>query len=629
MTQNIILIENISDFNFIPENIIENKNFKKFSFNLDAHEFLESKKIEHEIADNLLDENERFQIFDKMIEFREWHSKIKSDDYEIEGVNLLKMMDSQEFGSFLIPKLINLITIKRIIEKENPKKIITSTSLSKVIKTIIKNQDIEIKLFENSKDKELLFWDTITIKFNIGKIPIKLNISNDTYLKIKTLFEKILGFVYGFWYNPNNSKKKSLVFLEFNPEFFSNIFKSLKNYDGDIVLVNQRRSAVWGRSSLDAIRKSKCKILKIDNIRNNSEREKIRLLVNEFSKKIDKLFTNSIFFNDFFTIDEISFWELIKETLREKYSQKLFSYISMIFTVKNFFDNSDVKCIVHLNQVGETEKSFLEFKNNIPSILLEHGFVERIEKTKRYDNLGNYSNFNDKIAVWGEIKKKYLIDEYDIDEKKIIVTGSPRHDNYFLSRTKKKNNKQITLLLAPNPISDVSGFSSTNIKLRFKKIITNIISIVKEFDNVKIIVKLHPIQLKHNHEIQLIIKELDNTIPVYLWTSVINTINQADAVIVISPDIPGTTTMLLESMILGKPTMNVFFDKQIPEFNHVKKNAVFTVLDDDDFSNNFKKFLFDKKFQDDLIDNADNFVMGSISNSNNASEKFASILKSI
>jgi len=629
LTQNIILIENISDFNFIPENIIENKNFKKFSFNLDAHEFLESKKIEHEIADNLLDENERFQIFDKMIEFREWHSKIKSDDYEIEGVNLLKMMDSQEFGSFLIPKLINLITIKRIIEKENPKKIITSTSLSKVIKTIIKNQDIEIKLFENSKDKELLFWDTITIKFNIGKIPIKLNISNDTYLKIKTLFEKILGFVYGFWYNPNNSKKKSLVFLEFNPEFFSNIFKSLKNYDGDIVLVNQRRSAVWGRSSLDAIRKSKCKILKIDNIRNNSEREKIRLLVNEFSKKIDKLFTNSIFFNDFFTIDEISFWELIKETLREKYSQKLFSYISMIFTVKNFFDNSDVKCIVHLNQVGETEKSFLEFKNNIPSILLEHGFVERIEKTKRYDILSDYPNFNDKIAVWGEIKKKYLIDEYDIDEKKIIVTGSPRHDNYFLSRTKKKNNKQITLLIAPNPISDVSGFSSTNIKLRFKKIITNIISIVKEFDNVKIIVKLHPIQLKHNHEIQLIIKELDNTIPVYLWTSVINTINQANAVIVVSPDIPGTTTMLLESMILGKPTMNVFFDKQIPEFNHVKKNAVFTVLDDDDFSNNFKKFLFDKKFQDDLIDNADNFVMGSISNSNNASEKFASILKSI
>ena len=56
----------------------------------------------------------------------------------------------------------------------------------------------------------------------------------------------------------------------------------------------------------------------------------------------------------------------------------------MIFNVKYFFNNSDVKCIVHLNEVGETEKSFLEFKNNIPSILLEHGFVERIEKTKMF-----------------------------------------------------------------------------------------------------------------------------------------------------------------------------------------------------------------------------------------------------
>lgn len=627
MTQNIILIENISDFNFIPENIIENKNFKKFSFNLDVHEFLESKKIEHVIADNLLNENERFQIFDKMIEFREWHSKIKSDDYEIEGVNLLKMMDSQEFGSFLIPKLINLITIKRIIEKENPKKIITSTSLSKVIKIIIKNHDIEIKLFENSKSKELLFWDTITIKFNLGKIPIKFNISNNNYLKIKTLFEKILGFVYGFWYNPNNSKKKSLVFLEFNPDFFSNILKYLKNYDGDIVLVNQRRSAVWGRSSLDVVRKSKCKILKIDKIRNNSEREKINLLVNEFSQKIDKLFTTSIFFNDFFTIDEISFWELIKETLREKYSQKLFSYISMIFNVKNFFDNSNVKCIVHLNQVGETEKSFLEFKNNIPSILLEHGFVERIEKTKRLDNLANYTSFNDKIAVWGESKKNYLISEYGIDDKKIIVTGSPKHDNYFLSRLKKKNNEEITLLIAPNPISDICGFSSTDIKLRFKKILINIFSVIKEFDNVKIIIKLHPIQLKHNHEIQLIIKELDNTIPVYLWTSVINTINQADAVIVISPDIPGTTTMLLESMILGKPTMNIYFENEVPQFNHVKHNAVFSLLDTCDLKHDLSKILFNKEFKNELVDNADNYLSKYLNYNGNSSKRFAEVLK--
>ena len=628
MTSNIVLIENISDFNSIPKQIIENKKFKKFTFNFDVHEFLETKNIEHEMADNMLNESERFQIFDKIILFREWYSKIKSDDYKIEGMNLLKMLDSQEFSSFLTPKLIYLMTIKQIIEKENPKKIITTTSLSKVARSIIKNDSIEIEVFKN-EFKELMFWDRITIKFNVGKIPIKFNISKNSYVKIKTLFEKFLGFIFNFWYYPKNSKKKSLVFLEFNPELFANIFKSLKNYDGDIILVNQRRSAVWGRTSLGFIRKFNCKILKIDNVKNKNEKEKISLLVTEYSKKIENLFNNHTFFESFFTINGISFWELIKETLSQKYSQRLFLYISMIQNVKNFYDNSDVRCIIHLNEIGETEKSFLEFKKNIPSILLEHGFTERIEKTKRYDILSDYPNFNDKIAVWGEFKKKYLIDEYGIDEKKIIVTGSPRHDNYFLSRKKKEHSDQITLLIAPNPISDVSGFSSTDIKLRFKKTITEIINTVQESENIKIIVKLHPIQLKHNHEIQLIIKELDTTIPVLLWTSVINTINQADAVIVISPDIPSTTTMLLESMILGKPTMNVFFDNQLPKFNHVKKNAVFTVLDDNNLKNNLKKFLSDRKFQDELVNNGDNFVMTTISNHKNASEKFASILKSI
>lgn len=629
MTSQIVLIENTSDFNVIPQSIIEDKDVKKFSFNLDSHKILESNKIEHEIADNILDQKERLQILDKMIEFRDWHSKVKSEDYEIEGVNLLKIFDSHEFGTFLMSKLTNLMLIKRVIEKENPKKIITTNILSKTVELILKGRNIEIEIFQNNSEQSLL-WDKITVKYNLGKIPITFNISRRTFLKIKKFLETTMGFFYDFWFDPNTNKKKSIVFLEFNPQLFSKLFKSMKNFDGNIILVNQRRSAIWGRNSIDIIRKSKCKILKIDNIVDNDERTKITLLTEKFSKKFDRLFDDSIFFNNLFKIDDVSFWDLLKETLRRTYSERLFHYITMICNIKNFFDNTDLKCIVSLNEVGETEKSFLEFnKKRIPSILLEHGFVERIGTTKRLDVLSNYVDFKDKIAVWGDIKKKFLINEHGIDAKKIIVSGSPRHDNYFLSRQKKKNKKEITLLLAPNPISDVGGFSYTDLKLRFNKTIKNIFSIVKKFDNVKIIVKLHPIQLKHNEEIKQFFKELDSTIPVYLWTSVIDTINQADAVLVISPDLPGTTTMLLESMILGKPTMNIFFDAKIPEFDHVKNNAVFTVLDDDkNLENNIKKILFDEKFQNELVKNADDYVMKFMNNRGDASEEFASLLKS-
>jgi len=183
-------------------------------------------------------------------------------------------------------------------------------------------------------------------------------------------------------------------------------------------------------------------------------------------------------------------------------------------------------------------------------------------------------------------------------------------------------------LLAPNPINEINGQSGTNLKLQFNQTIKKTLEIIKKFDNVKVIVKLHPIQLQHNEEIKLLIKNLDSSIPIYLWTSVIDTINSVDTVLVLTPEIHATPTMLLESMILGKPTMNVFFDKTIPEYDHIKNNAVFTVTNNDDLEINLKKFLFDNNFQNILQKNADNFVNQFMSNPGTASKKLASILKS-
>jgi glycosyltransferase involved in cell wall biosynthesis len=183
-------------------------------------------------------------------------------------------------------------------------------------------------------------------------------------------------------------------------------------------------------------------------------------------------------------------------------------------------------------------------------------------------------------------------------------------------------------LLAPNPINDINGQSSTSLKLQFIETIKKTLEVIKKFDSIKIIVKLHPIQLQHNEEIELLIKKFDTSIPIYLWAPVIDIINTADMVMVLTPEIHATPTMLLESMILGKPTMNVYFDKTIPEYDHIKNNAVFTVTNNDDLENKIKKFLFDDDFQNLLQKNADNFVNQFMSNPGTASKNLASILKS-
>jgi len=379
------------------------------------------------------------------------------------------------------------------------------------------------------------------------------------------------------------------------------------------------------------VKNSNCKILQLENILNKEEKVEILKFNHLIIPEIDQLWQNSDFFNQLFQINGISFWNIIKDNLVKSYSEKIYYYIELIASIKKFFNNVNASCIVSLNEIGETEKAFLEFnKNKIPSILLEHGFLDKndsVSKVKRYDIMSNYSNFTDKIAVWSETKKSYLIDNYQIDPNRIIVSGSPRHDNYFSSRKNSNNKKEKILLLAPNPINDMDALSTTELKLRFNELIKKIILNIKTLDNVKLIVKLHAISLKHNEEIKLLINEIDKNIPVYLSNSVIDVINSSDAVMVISPE-PGTTTMILESMILGKPTMNIYLENTIPQFNHVKHHAVLSLLDTCDLNDNISKILFDDKFKNELISNADIYLSKYLDYNGNSSKRFVEILKS-
>ena len=624
MTQ-IVFISEISDIEKIPSSILEDPTSKLYSFDIEVHQYFQSKNIKHEIADDLLNHDERIKLFYKLLDFRLWYSNISSNTIQFEGVNLLKLFDTHEFSTYLMPILVNISIIKKILIKENPSKIISTTILEKAVRCVISDQNIQTEFFENNLQKNLL-WDKITIKYNLGKKPISINISKNKYLKLKKFGETTAGLFYDFWLDLDK-KRKSILLLEFNPEHFSNLLEHLKNYDGNIILVNRRRSAIWSKNALNIVKKSNCKVVNLENILTQSQQESLPLLGDEYLNKFKIFWKDEEFFKNLFKIDDLTFWNVIKEDLEKIYETKLPNFIKLILAVKTLFQKQDICCIVSLNNVGETEKAFLEYGKNTPSILLEHGYIDRVKETKRFDEL-DYVHFKDKLAVWETYRKHWLCDEFDIEPSKVIITGSPRHDAYFRSRQKNDFKNEKTILLAPNPIGDISGLSSTQLKLKINYVLTKIHSFANKFENVKIIIKLHPIQLKHNEELKSFFKNLDSDLPIFLSTSVIDTINKADLVIVLSPEIYGTSTMLLESMILGKPTMNIVFNKNICQFNHVLKNAVFTISDDYDLEIELKKFFFDIDLQKNLTKNAELFIDEFMANPGNASESFSKILKS-
>ena len=616
-----MFIKNPTDLDVINQKYFEDKESKIFSFNYHSHNSLTENKIKHEIGENHLTENDRLKIFDLITQNRKWY-KSKDKIIEFEGINLLEFFDTHEFYSYVIPEVVNFLTIKRIIETEKPSKIIITSNLAAIVKTLV--DDEKISIFSNDT-KEKLYHDTITIKQNISKFPITFKISKKNYLKIKKVLEQVVCTFFNLWHEFDDECEDTVLLLEFNPASFPDFLREFNNFNKNIILINRRRTPVWSIQSINALRKSKCKLVNFDEFLDEKEKKSIEIEKNNLLEKLDDLYDDEDLKLKF-QIEDVSFWPIINEVIINTYKQRLNDYLVFITQIKKLFGKINVKSIISLNVVGETEKIILKINNNQkPSILLEHGFVERVDETARFDVL-DYIDFQDKIAVWGEIKKKYLIEKYGIGKEKIIVSGSPRHDLFFQKKNIKKQKKEKIILIAPNPLTEESGLSNTELHLRYQKILKNIFSIINNFSNVKIIVKLHPGQSKHNEELKKVFKKIDSAVPIYLWTPVIDIVDSCDAVITIQGENWGMSTMILESILLKKPVMNIVLNEKLYDFDHVKYNAILEVSDKNDLSKDISNILFNEEFREKLIRNSEKFVSNFLSNQGKASKTLAKIL---
>ena len=125
---------------------------------------------------------------------------------------------------------------------------------------------------------------------------------------------------------------------------------------------------------------------------------------------------------DSFLYDGISFWNCIEKKILDTFESRCEWYVLLIKGVSKIVKNYNIKIILSLNVIGETEKSVLGLnENNIPSIMLVHAFDNYSLESSRYDILSMYSLFKDKIAVWGNVQKEYLQRSHKISNDKIIL----------------------------------------------------------------------------------------------------------------------------------------------------------------------------------------------------------------
>ena len=88
------------------------------------------------------------------------------------------------------------------------------------------------------------------------------------------------------------------------------------------------------------------------------------------------------------------------------------------------------------------------------------------------------------------------------------------------------------------------------------------------------------------------------------------------------------STVVLESMILGKPSISLQIEKWAEEDDLVKTGAFLPISNIDEIENGIKKILYDNEFKDNLLENSKSFVNDYLANPGTASNKLAKLLDS-
>ena len=407
---------------------LEISNVEIFSFDYASHKNLQKLNIEHSIAENLLIEEERFEIFDKVKEFRDWYDNPLLEKFELEGVNIFSLLDGMEFHTLLMEKLIVFWTIKKIIEKYNPTSIECPHEMIKMVELLSTKNHIHT-IPNSNNDKNKLFWDSINVKRNIAGRPISIKISRKKYNKLKSLLDKTVGITYRLYFDFKNRNRKTILLLEMYPPTYKELIENLKNEEYNIIIINRRRPVTLEKESIKILQNSNCKLISKKDLFKKDDIDKISLFTNKCSQKIEEIWNKQQNFNQIFKFYNIEFWGIIENDMKEVFQRRIGEYVELIFFIKKIYETINIKKIISLYETGETERAFLKNKNpNIDSYLLEHGFSLLFKETQRFGMISSYDKFSDKILVWSDFQKKFLSENFNINSDRILSIGSPRHD---------------------------------------------------------------------------------------------------------------------------------------------------------------------------------------------------------
>ena len=601
----------LQDINEEKLSKLKEENADFIAFDYVSHKILAKNKIKHNLIDDYINENDRKEIFQFCSTCLKQYERSDESDLKFHNIDLVSIVDRNELHEFLMDLVPKIKALKKIIDKGLYDRIFVSSDIYEIFsKTKFKSN---IK-FLNKIEKNLLTLEKVDIPLNFEIMETKFTISRKKYKMLKGNIEKTTTGL--FRLRKNYENKKKIVLIEFDPEIYHDLLQEINKHGFQPVLVNFRKTATASLRSIKYLKKSNSLIMLAEDWLKKSQFEEIKTARANFLHKIKNVTKNKIFLPNC-VYEEIDFNVIIQKKINNILIQRLDEYLIQILVAESIKNADDIAGIITLNFSGETEKIFSRIKNDIPVILLQHAFANYTKSISYFDILDDYHLIKHKIAVWGDIIKDYLIHVKAIPENKIIVSGSPKYDSYSKIKKNKKNQKIMLVTLRPI----ITHMEGPRIELyeKYEKTLHKLIQISKDVENLQIIFKLHPQQNISNQIITNMIKENDR-IKILQFEPIKELLSNCDLHVNIAPDNFDASSVILEAMMMGKPTLNIQLQKNEIEFEFIKDNAIKSVY----YDSNIERSVLDLisyHGTDELFSNSQNFLNKYMKNRGNAAKK--------
>jgi len=622
----------------ILDSSIQFDEFKKFSMenttfvaaDYETHKKLVDSNTKHELLDNYLQKKERLELYDFVLSKYTWYENLsRKPDFEFNNINILSLMSSLEFHEFVLTVLIKLFSIKNIISNKSPNEIFVSTKFLKYVKLV--QDKNKIHTFDSNLNNEKSFLtNKIELRFNILSKPCTFYISKKNYSSLKKIYENFFCKINNLWLDKKTSKEIILL-VEFNTSAYEEMIRTLSKSKKQVVVLNRRRSAIWNKNSIRILKSNNVKILNPEKFFDLHTDPEFTLEHKRLNENLHELWKSKELFS-IFSVKEISFWPLIKDRLKKIYDYRLDDYLKFIFQSRNFLTQLNIKKIICLGESGETENVLLQsVENDLDSILLQHAFLRYNPELKKlqwkYEDQNMLGLTCKKFFLWGNSDLNYFLENSKIQKDQLIISGSPRHDQFLQIRSSINSHTIKNILVTLSPISERSGLGDTNLIIKYNYFLEKIFKILNEFNDLKITVKLHPGENPHNSILIDFLKNQSN-ITVFQIKNPNELIKKSDLMINISPELYDSSTIMLEGLLLRKPVIQLSLDDELSKVEPLK-SPIIQISEIEHFEQVISKIINDEIYRKEIIEQISNKLNDYLSFQGNSNAKFLEIIEKI